>query len=169
MLDTEEVSDQFDKATEKLEFQDQLQTLSTLLQELGYQPELIVAEAGDISRGLVFKLPAGRSERAVVVDHNTIETILEMELQSWRSLRKYDGVWNPVEGTIEVLINERHGALLRYGLHRVPNASKVDENWASVPEVVLTDKESGATIRIGSMSDEGIALIRRGYRSYTSR
>jgi hypothetical protein len=109
-----------------------------------------------------FELPAGRSKRKVTIVEDTAEALLATEITEWRSLERYDGIWNGSSGTIELVIRGgRMGPSLQFAIPRLAGSSPKPD---SVGRHELMDGDTGVHITLGESSDLGRCVLRSGSR-----
>lgn len=145
-----------------------LTALGEALDAAGFRWELTDTDPLSSKAGLLFDLPAGRSTRPVVVDAMDARRILNDDISQWRSLERYDGIWNGHCGIIEVALRPDQvptSFLLRRIVKAVGRLDAEVEKDRLAAEVA--DEESGITIRIGEASDFAAVLLtgRRPFRS----
>jgi hypothetical protein len=142
-VDTEDIAPAGMRANEAA------QQLRTKLISEGFEAEIS-------GSGIAFDLPAGRSRRRVHVPSIAIELALSLDLRSWRSLERFDGVWNPSQEIIEVGL--RTDRFLPSG-RILSILGKRRRGLGEEPEAIeLTDEATGLSMRIGRAS-EAMALL----------
>lgn len=115
------------------------------LSDLGYS---VSASPGGTR--VLLELPAGRSIREVNLEPSAAAELLESGQRGWRSLKKYDGVWNSDLGEVEVVVQgERFGG----SVSRVIDRHSGREGSPEDPTYIgLTDPFSPLEIRLGRAS-----------------
>ena len=141
-----------------------LAALREELERLSRSPKLSRRDILGQATHLSFDLPAGRGNRKVVVDEVSAAALVAGDIANWRSLERYDGVWNPSQGIVEVAIRgERFGYAPTQHLRRIVQATASGTSSDTDKLAVELTDGTGVSIQLGEPSEE-IAALLTGHR-----
>jgi hypothetical protein len=114
--------------------------------EFRQEPQL-----GRGSRAIV-EVPAGSSTRRLVVDSAGAQVLIDNNVGQWISLERYDGLCNPTQGKIEVIVSsDRFGFSAARFLRRMTR-DRSSERVREVPEIQVVGPERVITLTLGPPS-----------------
>lgn len=122
--------------------------LGPLMEKL--KAEGFEVEGGELDASLRLQLPAGRSQRTVRLIPEAFAPAMKTDFEGWRSLERFDGLWHPKLGLIEVQLRVERMAGQSWLLSRLAGGqSKLGEG----AQIRLSDEGSSMEITIGRSSD----------------
>jgi hypothetical protein len=107
--------------------------------------------AGRGSRAIVH-IPAGSSTRRVVVDSAGAQVLIDENVGQWISLERYDGLYNPTQGKIEVVVSSDRFGFSVAGFLRSMTGVRWSEGAPEVPEIQVVGPEGVITLTLGPAS-----------------
>lgn len=135
-----------------------LQRVKQELESLGFEYDIRVSDGKLLS--LSFNLPAGRSKRKIYIAKEAISSLVEINLAAWKSLEKYDGVWNENDGTIAIRLRASDGMSL-WKLRRLINEWRDETfDYRGSTHFDMKDPASGLAIRVGVNHSDVDVLLR---------
>lgn len=146
----------------------QRQTTFEMLEQALRSQGLVVDKASD-GNFLVIELPAGRSHRAVRISAVIAEEALTIDFSGWRSLERFDGIWNGQLGSVEVALRgERFSIPPSRMLSLLADRRPLQGGEVDDEALELVDEHSSVRMRIATASPTAAILLDSG-RNYRPR